>query len=121
MKTNKVLKEMKDDTLEVKVHGHAGEQLAVVVWSDAAWANRPDLSSTLGFFAGITTAKILEGGRHGVTPIHHKTSKAKRKARSSLSAEVQALADAEQELLFTRLQLAVFFAIRCAGTMSPRP
>ena len=43
-----------------------------------------------------------------MTPIHHKISKAKRKARSSLSAEVQALADAEQELLFTRLQLAEF-------------
>ena len=108
MKTNKVLKEMKDDLLEIKVHGHSGEQLAVVVWSDASWANRPDLSSTLGFFSGITTTKILEGGRHGVTPIHHKTSKAKRKARSSLSAEVQALADAEQELFFTRLQLAEF-------------
>ena len=108
MKTNKMLKEMKDDLLEVKVHGHTGDRLAVVVWSDVAWANRPDLSSTLGFFSGITTEKILEGGRHGVTPIHHKSSKAKRKARSSLSAEVQALADAEQELLFTRLQLAEF-------------
>ena len=108
VKTNKVLKEMKDDLLEVKVHGHANDQLAVVSWSDAAWANRPDLSSTLGFFSGITTTAILKGGRHGVTPIHHKTSKAKRKARSSLIAEVQALADAEQELLFTRLQLAEF-------------
>ena len=86
MKTNKVQKEMKDDLLEVKVHGHANEQLAVVVWSDAAWANRPDLASTLGFLVGITTARILEGGRHGVTPIHHKTSTAKRKARSGLSA-----------------------------------
>ena len=57
MKTNKVLKEMKDDLLEVKVHGHVGDDLAVVVWSDAAWANRPDLSSTLCFFVGITNDK----------------------------------------------------------------
>eukprot|EP00969_Alexandrium_andersonii_P191111 8442132-Alexandrium_andersonii.AAC.1 len=59
-------------------------------------------------FSGITTTKMLEGGQHGVTPVHHKTSKAKRKARSSLSAEVQALADAEQELFFARLQLGEF-------------
>ena len=32
--------------------------------------------------------------------------KSRRKARSSLSAEVQALADADQEQYFTRLQLA---------------
>eukprot|EP00969_Alexandrium_andersonii_P174899 7734619-Alexandrium_andersonii.AAC.1 len=97
-KTNKVPKEMKDDLLEIKARGRPGEQLAVVVWPDAAWANRPELSATLGFFSGITTTKILEGGRHGVAPIHHKTSNAKREARSSLSAGVQALADAEQEL-----------------------
>ena len=87
------------------MHAHRDEKLAVVVWSDAAWANRKDWSSTVGFFSGVTTTRILQGGRHGVTPIHHRSRKSKRKARSSLSAEVQALADAEQELYFTRLQL----------------
>ena len=48
----------------------------------------------------------ISGGRHGVTPIHHRSGKSKRKARSSLSAEVRASADAEQELYFTRVQLA---------------
>ena len=43
-----------------------------------------------------------------MTPIHHRSGKSKRKARSSLSAEVQALGDAEQELYFTRLQLVEF-------------
>ena len=43
-----------------------------------------------------------------MTPIHHRSGKSKRKARSSLSAEVQAQADAEQELYVTRLQLARF-------------
>ena len=52
--------------------------------------------------------EILQGGRHGVMPIHHRSGKSKRKARSSLSAEVQALDDAEQELYFTRLQLVEF-------------
>ena len=108
MKSNRILKEMKSDLVEIRVHAHRNEKLAVVSWSDAAWANRRDLSSTLGFFSGITTTRILQGGRHGVTPIHHRSGKSKRKARSSLSAEVQALADAEQELYLTRLQLPEF-------------
>ena len=63
---------------------------------------------TLGFFSGVTSTRILQGGRHGVTPIHHLSGKSKRKARSSLSVEVQALADAEQDLYFSRLQTAKF-------------
>ena len=43
-----------------------------------------------------------------MTPIHHRSGKSKRKARSSSNAEVQALAYAEQELYFTRLQMAEF-------------
>ena len=43
-----------------------------------------------------------------MTSIHHRSGKSKRKARSSLSAEVQALADAEQVLYFTRFRLAEF-------------
>ena len=101
MKSNRILKEVKSDLVELRVHAHRNEKLTVVVWSDAAWK---DLSSTLGFFSRVTTTRILQGGKHGVTPIHHRSGKAKRKARSSLSAEVQALADAEQELYFTRLQ-----------------
>ena len=88
---------MKSDLVKLRVHAHRNEKLAVVVWSDAAWANRKDVSSTLDFFSGVATTRILQGGRHGVTPIHHRSGKSKRKARSSLSAEVQALADAEQE------------------------
>ena len=37
-----------------------------------------------------------------------RSGKSKRIARSSLSAEVQALADAEQDLYFTRLHMAEF-------------
>ena len=46
--------------------------------------------------------------KDGVTPIHRLSGKSKRKARSSLNAEVQTLADAEQELYVTRLHLAEF-------------
>ena len=41
-----------------------------------------------------------------MTPIYHKTGIAKRKARSKWCVEVRATGDAEQELYFTRLQLA---------------
>ena len=46
-----------------------------------------------------------------MAPIHHRSGKSKRKARSTLSAEVQALADAEHESHFTRLQMAEFLGI----------
>ena len=49
MKSNRRLKEMNSDLVELRVHAHRNEKLAVVVWSDAAWANRKDLSSTLEF------------------------------------------------------------------------
>ena len=90
MKSNRILKVSKSDLLEIRAHAHRDEKLAVVIWSDAAWANKKDLSSALGFFSGVTTTRILQGGRHGVAPIHHRSGKSKRKARSSLSAEVQA-------------------------------
>ena len=53
------------------------------------------LISTPGFF--WLQRGSWEGGRH-VTPIHHRSAKSNRKARVSSSAEVQALAVAEQEL-----------------------
>ena len=108
MKSNRILKEMKSDLVELRVHAHRNEKLAVVVWSDAAWANRKDLSSTLGLSSGVSTTRILQGGRHGVTSIHHRSGKSKRKARSSLSAEVQELADAEQGVYSTRLHMGEF-------------
>ena len=83
MKSSRILKEMMSDLFEIPVHAHREEQLAVVIWSDAAWTNRKHLSSTLGFVSGVTTTRILQGGRHGLTPIHHRSGKSKRKARSS--------------------------------------
>ena len=120
MKSYRILKEMKSDKVEIRVHAHRDEKLAVVVWSDAAWANRKDLSSTLGFFSGVTTTRILQDGRSGVTPIHHRARKPKRKARLSSSEEVQALADAEQELYFKRLQLEEFLGFQWVLTKLTR-
>ena len=81
IKSNRILKEMKSDLVELRVHAHRNEKSAVVVWSEAAWANRKDLYSTLGFFSGVTTTRILQDGRHGVTPIHHRSGKTETKRK----------------------------------------
>ena len=49
MKSNRIFKEMKSDMMDIRVHAHRDEKLAVVVWSVTAWANRKDLSSTTSF------------------------------------------------------------------------
>ena len=59
MKSKRILKEMTAVVLEIKVHAHCDDQLVVVAWSDAA-----------------CTGQILQGGRHGVAPSHHRTGKA---------------------------------------------
>ena len=70
MKSIRILKEMRSDLVELRVHAHRNEKLAVVVWSGAACANRKYFSSTPGSFSGVATPRILQGERHGVTPIH---------------------------------------------------
>ena len=77
-----------------------------LAWSDAALANRPDLSSTGGFLVAASNPDILQGERSPVTFMSWKSTKLQRKARSSLSAEAQALAEAEQELMFVRFAWA---------------
>ena len=44
---------------ELRVRAHRNEKLAVVVWSDAAWANGKDLFSTVSFFSGVATTRYL--------------------------------------------------------------
>lgn len=82
------------------------QDLLMVGWSDAAVANRPDLSSTGAFVIGLTHKSILEGVRTPVNLISWRSGKLPRVAKSSLSAEVQALAEGEQELMFCRALLA---------------
>jgi len=81
-------------------------QVVFLAWSDAALANRPDLSSTGGFLVAASNPDILKGERSPLSFVSWKSTKLQRKARSSLSAEAQALAEAEQELMFVRLAWA---------------
>ncbi|CAK8996451.1 Retrovirus-related Pol polyprotein from transposon RE1 (Retro element 1) (AtRE1) [Includes: Protease RE1, partial [Durusdinium trenchii] len=81
-----------------------------VAWSDAALANRIDLSSTGGFLIAATSEKMLLGERAPLTLVSWRSSRLARKARSSLAAETQAMSEADQELLFVRLAWAEFCA-----------
>ena len=69
----------------------------------AAVANRPDLSSTGGFIFGLMNPEEVRQGFGKVNPITWRSGKLHRVARSSLSAETQALADLDGELMFARL------------------
>ena len=79
-------------------------ELSLVCWSDAALANRPNLGSTGGYVIGFMTNTSILQRTGKVNLASWRSSKLSRVARSSLAAEAQALSDAEQELMFTRLQ-----------------
>ena len=82
------------------------EDLVFVCWTDAAVGNRPDLSSTGGYLVALASPQLLSGRQGLVNPIAWRSGKLHRVARSSLSAEIQALAEGEQELMACRLQWA---------------
>ena len=74
-----------------------------VAWSDAALANRIDLGSTGGYVIAAANPCLLQGESAPLTFVSWRSGKLARKARSSLSAEAQALSEADQELMFVRL------------------
>ena len=83
----------------------------LVAWSDASCASRKDGSSTGGYMIGITGQEILDGKRGHVTVVSWNTNKLRRVARSSMAAEMQALANAEDELHLCRLAWLEFNGI----------
>ena len=99
---NKILRKLRQGPTRMynkKING----QLNLVAWSDASWANRRDGKSTGGFLIGICGAEVLAGTRSHVSIVSWGTNKLKRVARSSMAAEMQALANAEDELHLCRL------------------
>lgn len=85
--------------------------LAIIGWTDAAVGNRPDLSSTGGYMIGMASKEMLLGQRGYVNPLSWRSGKLPRIARSSLTAEVQALAEGEQEMMMLRFQWAEMIGI----------
>ena len=84
------------------------EEINLVVWSDASWANRRDGKSTGGYLLGICGSNVLKGLRGHISVVSWGTNKLKRVARSSMAAEMQALANAEDELHLCRIAWAEF-------------
>lgn len=82
------------------------EDVCFVAWSDAAVGNRPAGGSTGGYVVTATSPKLLQGKATALNLISWKSGRLRRIARSSLSAEVQAFSEAEEELMFARLQWA---------------
>ena len=108
---NKILRKIRQSQTKLHTRKIPGE-VNVVGWSDASWANRKSGSSTGGYVIGLCGAKVLEGHRDHVTIVSWSTNKLKRVCRSSLAAEVQALAVTEDELHLTRLTWAEFNGAR---------
>ena len=93
-------------TLSVQVQSlgtESPEDLCMIGWSDASLANRPDLSSTGGYLIALMHKDAIQQGLGRVNPVSWRSGKLHRVARSSLSAETQALADAEQDLFYAQL------------------
>ncbi|CAJ1424602.1 unnamed protein product, partial [Effrenium voratum] len=105
---NKLVREVygqKDTALRIfNLNAKKEDDLVVVGWSDAALANRVDLGSTGGYMIGMCHASMLDGVRGPVSLISWSSTRLKRVCRSSLSAETQALAETEQEVMFIRTQ-----------------
>ena len=80
------------------------EEVTFVAWCDAAVGNRPDLSSTGGYMIAATTPNVLDGEISQMIPVAWRSGKLPRVARSSLSAETQACSEAEEELMYLRVQ-----------------
>ena len=110
---NKLLKYTKKDSrrqLTIFTHGFCHWQdLCLMAWTDAAVANRPDLSSTGGQVMGMARRdQFVDGKMSQITLLAWSSRKLRRVARSSLAAEVQALAEGADNLWLARLQWAEF-------------
>lgn len=88
-----------------QLNAERDSDLVLVAWSDAALANRPDLDSAGGYIIGFVHRSMVDGGISGqVNAMSWRSHKLKRVCCSSLAAEAQALSEAEQELMFLRLE-----------------
>jgi len=82
------------------------DRIALVTFHDAGQGSRPDGSSQGGFIIIAADKAILDGKEQPVTILDYRSFRLKRVARSSLSAEVQAFAEALDATEFSKLFLA---------------
>ena len=89
--------------LPLVIHSVPLDNLTMGAFTDAAWAVRPDGSSQAGYLIYFADKSLLNGAEAPVSVMDWKSWKLKRKARSSLAAESQAMADAVDVLNYLRL------------------
>ena len=106
-RSNKVAREIhgaRNTSVRVNyLPGVAAEEVVFICWTDAAVANRKDLSSTGGHVVAATSPAMLHGEPAPLTLVAWRSHKLQRIARSSLSAEIQAFSEGEEELMYVRL------------------
>ena len=78
------------------------EEMSVIGWSDASLACRQEGSSQGGYIIGVANKTFWEQAESPISVISWHSGKLTRAARSSNSAELQAAADAEEELSYIR-------------------
>ena len=88
--------------VELKFNHIPIEQLSFVAFHEAGWASRPDGSSQGGYMIMACNQRLLDGQDSQISLIEWKSWKLKSVCRSSLSAECQAMAEALDNLNFTR-------------------
>jgi hypothetical protein len=89
--------------IRIRVEGYAGRDVGFVTYTDASWGCRNDGSSQLGYLVSLAPTDYMEGGRERLTPISWSSTKSQRVCRSSLAAEIQAIADGQDEQDYCRL------------------
>eukprot|EP00435_Cladocopium_sp_Y103_P052568 s378_g16.t1 len=104
VKVNQLVQEIKREPVKLTIHGVTkGAPLDLVAWADAAWANRPDNSSSTG---GIVIAAAPPGLKKGdlvpVSLLSWRSYKIDRSSRSPACAETHAVVDGEDELFHVR-------------------
>ncbi|CAJ1414285.1 unnamed protein product, partial [Effrenium voratum] len=104
---NKLLREVQQQRqISVKVNAlHCpAEDVEFYGWCDAAVGNRKDYGSTGGYVIAATTPGMDKGENSPLTIVAWRSARLPRVARSSLGAELQAMSECEEELMFTRYQ-----------------
>jgi len=88
------------------------DRLAMAQFHDAGQGSRPDGSSQGGYVTVAADKSLLTGTEQLCSVLDWKSFKLKRVARSSLSAEVQAFAEALDALEFLKLVLAEALSVK---------
>eukprot|EP00435_Cladocopium_sp_Y103_P013907 s4786_g3.t1 len=97
-KTLRYAKETSDIHLHIRAHGRL-EELRFGIYSDASWSTRPDGSSQGGWLVFVATEEEINGSKpFPLTILDWTSRKLPRVCRSCLSAEVQTLSGAVDNL-----------------------